>query len=338
MSLFFKRIVSLGLLALLIITQTGCGANPERKVSDSGFYLDTECTITVYDMDESEAAGLIAGAFDLCADYESKLSKTIEGSDVDRINNAGGKPVKVSEETLDVISLGLEAGKESDGAFDITVGQITDLWDFKAEDPKVPEEKDIREAVSTVGYENVKIDGDTVSLGGDAKIDLGGIAKGYISCKLAEYLEENGAEHAIINLGGNVVTIGSKPDGSDWNVGIQDPNAERQTVIGSTPAKDQAVITSGIYERKFEKDGKIYHHIIDPETGYPVENDIEGVTIKCASEDAGMCDAYSTICLLKGSAEGKKFIESKKGFEALFYKKDGTVVKTDGMDFEPAEE
>ena len=173
--------------------------------------------------------------------------------------------------------------------------------------------------------------------GGKAKIDLGGIAKGYISGKVADFIEEQGVENAVINFGGNVVTIGKKTDGSDWNVGIQDPNAEGQQILGVTKAADQAVITSGIYERKFKAGGKTYHHIIDPKTGYPVENDVEGVTLKCPRDKAGQCDAMSTICLLMGSDEGMKFIESNKDFDALFYCKDGSVKKTEGMDFEKRE-
>ncbi len=337
MKSILKRIVSYGLLVLLIITQTGCGEKSQEKVSDSGFYLDTECTITVYDIDEKTGSDIISGAFALCKDYEDMLSKTIEGSDVYRINEAGGKAVEVSEDTLELIKTGIEMGKESDGKFDITVGRITDLWDFKAEDPEVPAETDIEEAKATVGYDRIKIDGKKVSVPEGTKIDLGGIAKGYISYKLAEYLEDNGAEHAIINLGGNVVTVGSKPDGSAWNVGIQDPNGEGQTIIGSTEAAGQSVITSGVYERKFEKNGKVYHHIIDPATGYPVDSDVEGVSLKCDSKDSGRCDAYSTICLLLGSEKGQKFIEDRDGFEAVFYKKDGSVVKTEGFDFKEAE-
>lgn len=334
-----KRIVSLALLALIIIAQTGCGENTKEQVSDSRFYLDTECTVTLYDIEEKRGKELIGKAFELCSEYEGLLSKTIEESDIYRINHAEGRQVKVDKETAEVVRLGLEMGKESDGKFDITVGRLTDLWDFKAKDPKVPKDEDIKRAISSVGYENVIVEDNTIRLKNKgAHLDLGGIAKGYISGKMADYLAGEGVEHGIINLGGNVVTLGEKPDGSPWNVGIQDPNDERREVVGATEAVDMAVITSGTYERKFTSGGKIYHHIIDPDTGYPVDNDIEGVTIKCPRKDAGLCDAYSTICLLKGARAGKEFIESKEGFEALFYEKSGKAVKTSGFEYEEVQE
>lgn len=334
------------LVSLIIALMTACGGDESSKgtdeaeqVSDSGFYLDTECTITVYGMSAEEGQKNIDGAFKLCEDYENLLSKTIEGSDVYKINHAGGEPVKVDDETKKVIELGLKMCEESGGKFDITIGRLTDLWDFKAENPKVPDEGDIEAAIETVDYRNVQVDGNKITIkGGQSHIDLGGIAKGYISYKLAEQLAGSGVEHAIINLGGNVVTIGKKPGGSDWNIGIQDPNGEGREILGATKAKDEAVITSGVYERKFEEQGKIYHHIIDPKTGYPVDNDIEGVTIKASSEKAGMCDAYSTICLLMGAKDGKAFIEDKEGFEAVFFEKGGKITKSSGMDFEEMEE
>ena len=334
------------LVSLIIVLMTACGGEESSKeagqaeqVSDSGFYLDTECTITVYGKNAEEGQKKIDEAFKLCKEYEKLLSKTIEGSDVYKINHAEGRPVKVDAETKNVIALSLKMSEESGGKFDITIGRLTDLWDFKAENPKVPAEADIKAAIETVDYRNVQIDGNNITIkGGRSHIDLGGIAKGYISYKLAKHLEKKGVKHAIINLGGNVVTIGEKPGGENWNIGIQDPNGESQEILGATKAKDQAVITSGVYERKFEENGKTYHHILDPKTGYPVDSNIEGVTIKASSEAAGRCDAYSTICLLKGAEEGKKFIEDKEGFEAVFFEKGGKITKTSGMDFEELEE
>ena len=334
------------LVALITLLMTACGGEESgnssgqaEQVSDSGFYLDTECTITVYEMNAEVGQEKIDEAFKLCEEYEKLLSKTIEGSDVYKINHAGAQPVKVDAETKNVIALSLKMSEESEGKFDITIGRLTDLWDFKADNPEVPAEDDIKAAIETVDYRNVRIDGNNITVkGGQSHIDLGGVAKGYISHKLAKHMEKKGVKHAIINLGGNVVTIGEKPGGESWNIGIQDPNGEGQEILGATKAKDEAIITSGVYERKFEENGKTYHHIIDPKTGYPVDNDIEGVTIKASSENAGLCDAYSTICLLMGVKDGKKFIEEKEGFEAVFFEKGGKITKTSGMDFEEMKE
>lgn len=348
-----KRIICVCLLVILMMAAlAGCGQKEQKKVSDYGFYLDTECTITVYTDDEEKGRKIIKDAFALCEKYEGKMSKTVKGSDIYKLNHANGKAVSVSDSVREVLSMGIEMGKESKGRFDITVGRLTDIWDFKSDEPKVPRKSIIKAAMKTVDYENLVIEGSKVRLKrGDAEkgseknsgyntahVDLGGIAKGYISGKVAGYITKKGITSGLINFGGNVITIGKKPDGSLWNVGIQDPNEEGASIVGSTEAENQAVITSGIYERKFESGGKTYHHIIDPRTGYPAETDVEGVTLTCPREKAGECDAYSTICLLEGSSEGLEFIESKKDFEALFYCKDGSIKKTDGMDFKEAAE
>lgn len=198
-----RILVAVLIISMVIIPQTGCG--DKEPVTGSDEYLDTQCDITVYGYGEKEAQEIITGAFGVIADYEALLSKTVEGSDVDRINSAAGEAVEVSDDTAEAISMGLEMGKMSDGNFDITVGRLTDIWDFKAEDPQVPSDEDIKAAAETADYRQVKLKGNKVSLESDqAKIDLGGIAKGYIADRVTEYLEGQGVESAIINLGGNV--------------------------------------------------------------------------------------------------------------------------------------
>lgn len=334
-----KRIFLILLIALIIIPQTGCGK--EEQVSDNGFYLDTDCRVTIYHIKKKQGEKLTKGALQLCGQYEKKLSKTVKGSDVDRINRANGKPVKVGKDAMKVIRLGLEMSRDSDGAFDITVGRITDLWDFKSDHPKLPDPAKLKQAVATVDYHQVKLDDDanTVQLTrAGAKIDLGAIAKGYIADRVTDYLRENGVEQAIINLGGNVVAIGSKSKGTPWNVGIERPFSNRSEVIGATQVSDAVVVTSGIYERQFKKNGTIYHHIIDPKTGYPVENNVEADTIVSRAGNSARCDGYSTVCLLLGIERGKAFIEKQKGFEALFISRSNKITLTKGMTFTSSEE
>lgn len=262
----------------------------------------------------------------------------MKGSDVYKINSAGGKAVKVSDDTIKVIKLSLEMSKDSGGKFDITVGRITDLWDFKSKHPKVPSDAKLQAAVATVDYKQVKIKGNKVSLGNaETKIDLGAVAKGYIADRITDYLKDEGVEQAIINLGGNVVAIGSKTDQTPWNIGIERPYSDRSEVIGSTPVSDSAVVTSGIYERKFKVNGKLYHHIIDPATGYPVENDVEAVTIVSKAGNSAKCDGFSTVSLLLGTKAGMKFMEKQDGYEALFIDKDNKITKTDGMEFDKSD-
>ena len=328
-----KKICFLFLLMLLIIPQMGCGG--EAPVSRSSFYFDTPCTITIYDMDEEEAGSMIADAFRLCQDLESKLSRTVEGSDIDRINAAKGQPVAVSRETIQVLKKGLYYSELSQGVFDITAGRVTELWDFK-ENPQIPDSEVLKEALATVDYRNLKIEGITVTLAeSEGKIDLGGIGKGYAADKLANFLLEGGAEKAIINLGGNVAVIGEKEEHTPWEVGLERPFSNQSEIMGTMKMTDQTVVTSGIYERFFEKDDVRYHHILDLETGMPVNSDLNSVTILGPVGASADCDALSTICFLLGEERGKALLESKEGLEGLFLRSDGTFSQTSGMNFTP---
>ncbi|MCI7146410.1 MAG: FAD:protein FMN transferase [Clostridiales bacterium] len=339
----FKKIVLTIMLSLLIISQTGCGN--KEAVTGSDEYLDTVCEITLYGCDEDEAQEIITGGFRVIADNEALLSKTVEGSDVDRINDSGGKAVKVSDITAETIATGLEVGELSGGDFDITIGRLTDLWDFKSENPEVPSETDIRAAAETVDYRQVDLSGNRVRLNKDgSEMDLGGIAKGYIADLVTEYLEKEGVESGIVNLGGNVVAIGSRADGEDFTIGIERPYSDRTEIIGSVSVSDKTVVTSGIYERKFEKDGVLYHHILDPETGFPADTDLEAVTIVADRGYSGFCDALSTACLMAGADGARTLVEKiqkkypDRHIEALFIDREDNVTETDGMKLNPVEE
>lgn len=331
------------LTAFIIITHTGCGG--EEPISKEGFCLDTVCTITIYDDDsEVNREEVLEAAFELIDEREAILSKTIDGSDVSRINSAKGDVVDVENVTRDVIEMAQLIAEESEGAFDITIGKVSELWDFHAEEPKLPDDEDIKTAVSHVDYGNVQIRGNEVSLAdNEAEIDLGGIAKGYIADQVGEYLESEGVRSAIINLGGNVVAIGKKPDDSAFNIGIERPFTDRTELIGSVQVFDATVVTSGIYERNFVIDNKIYHHILDSTTGYPAETDLEAVTIVAAKGNSGFCDAISTACLALGKQKAMDLIKSiqneypDKNIEASFIDNDGNIVQTEGMDILPVE-
>ena len=331
------------ILLLTIIPQTGCGNH--EPVSGSDVYLDTQCDITVYGMKESEAQEIITGAFEQIASYESHLSRTIEGSDVDRVNHADGEIVTVDSSVAEAILAGLEAGEYSDGNFDITIGRVTSLWDFKSDHPSVPAADEIKAAVATVDYRDVDISNNDVTLKNpQAALDLGGIAKGFVADRTAEYLEEQDVASGIVNLGGNVVAIGTKEDGSPFVIGVERPYSDRTEIIGSIPAGDQTVVTSGIYERKFEQGGKLYHHILDPETGYPVETDLEAVTIVADKGNSCFCDGLSTSCLMAGLKDAQKLVARMQEehpdmhIEALFVDNNDNVTMTDGMKFDPIPE
>ena len=317
---------------IAVLLQTGCGR--EKEVSDTGFYLDTSCTITIYDIEKDRGEKLIKRSFSLCRKYEDLMSKTVKGSDIYRINHAEGEPVEVSSATLRVIKEGIKMGQVSDGRFDITVGRLTDLWDFDSDDPSVPDQPDIDAALKTIDYKQISIKGNKVSLEDpEAEIDLGGIAKGYIADRITGMLTDAGVKQAIINLGGNVAAIGEKSAGTPWKIGVETPYSNRTKIEGYVEAADQTVVTSGIYERYFKVKGKKYHHILDPDTGYPVENDVLAVTVTGKAGSSMKCDGYSTVCLLLGTDRGRKLIEKTPGLEAMFIDKDKDISKTKGMNF-----
>ena len=270
--------------------------------------FDTVVQIEVWGADQD----MIEHCRKMCETYEQMLSATIETSEISKINNADGEPVSVSDDTAELIEKGIEYGEISGGLFDITIAPASGLWNFTDnEDKTLPDPDELAEAVSHIDYRCVHVDGNTVVLTDpEAQIDLGGIAKGYIADRLKEYLEGEGIEHALIDLGGNMLALGGRYDGTDFRIGLQKPFAETGTAMAALSINDQSVVTSGDYERYFEKDGVIYHHILDPATGYPVQNDLDQVTI--ISDRSVDGDALSTTCFAMGLEDGLELIRSPR--------------------------
>ena len=340
------------LLAAALIVLAGCsgadGAGQEPVMGD-GYYLDTVCSISIYRMADADgnvkaaaemsedAQAAIDGAFELCKDLEAKTSRTRKDSDISNINNAKGEWVEVSAETRDFIEKGIEYSELSDGGFDITVGGVTEQWDFHAPEGEaaIPDADDLAEAARHIGCKGVEIDGNRIRLADpETKLDLGGIAKGCIGDSMTEFLESKGVVSAVINLGGNVICIGGKTDDDDFVIGVETPFSDRTEIIGKIDARDKTLVTSGVYERQIEVDGKRYHHILDTRTGWPVETDLDAVTLIADKGRSGDIDAMSTICLIKGADEGMKFIEEQDGVEGVFVLSNGDIRTTDGAGFE----
>lgn len=343
------RLAAAALLFLVILGVGGCAQKDRtQEIEKQAFYLNTICNIRLKEWEGDRAAGedLVDRAFLLCASLEQKLSRTIEGSDVDRINQAMGQPVRIEDEAVaEALRLGMDYSRLSGGRFDITVGRLSELWNFSADQPSVPDEKAIKEAVSHVGYENFSIEPEAVSEKGSAggykavlkepgaKIDLGAVAKGYIVDQVSDFLRENGVSCGIVDFGGNISCIGQKKDGKPWSIGIRRPvsseestEAQAQTIGAVWAGADCSVVTSGTYERCFVSGGKTYHHILDPATGYPCDTDVVSVTI--IGKNSGECDGLSTVCLLLGVKEGLALIESLPGFEAVFVDALGQIKTT----------
>jgi len=290
------------------------------------FALDTVCTIKAY-----ATNGLLESLYERCVYFEQHLSRHLEDSDVSRINAANGKPVEVAAETADVIAQALLYSEESGGLFDITVGTALELWDFRK--GIVPNAEELAEAVKHIGWQGVTVKGNTVTLlDPKTKIDLGGIAKGYIADDLARMLREAGCEGALVNLGGNVYALGAKANGSEWNIGLQDPNDERGAIIGKMKARDASVVTSGLYERNFEHDGVLYYHILDPLTGYPAKTDIVSVSVYSKKSVDG--DAYATTLFLMGADKALKLLGSKDALEGLVVDETGAIHPSTGFEWE----
>lgn len=311
--------------ALLALLLSGCGRT--EPITKSGFYFDTIISVTLYDPSKTNE---LEHCFELAQLYESYFSAKRADSDISKINAGAGRPVRVHEETLELIQKGIAYAKRSNGAFDPTIGRLTSLWDFHAKSPRLPDADEVKAAAATVDYKSILIDKDTVTLSDpDAALDLGGIAKGYIADKMKAYLTAQGITSGLINLGGNVLAIGEKPDGSAYTIGIQKPFDETGAPIASVSVKDQTVVTSGIYERSFTLDGRCYHHILDTATGYPYENGLLSVTVICDSSADG--DGLSTTCFALGLEQGLALIESLDKTDAVFITSDYKLHSSSGI-------
>lgn len=316
-----KKAASLFITILLIVMLISC-SSPQKseKLTVTGIYFDTVIQIDAW----GTKASTLEHCKTICEDYENLFSNKIETSEISKINASAGNPVKVSEETLELISRGIDYCELSGGKFDITIAPLSDLWNF-TDNPKgnLPEQSAIEEARSHVGYKTIQVDKDscTVTLNDpQAKIDLGGIAKGYIADRLKAYLKSEGVEHALINLGGNVLALGTAYDGTPFRIGIQKPFDEQNSTIDILEIEDRSVVSSGIYQRYFEKDGTIYHHILNPETGYPYSNNLLQATI--ISDRSMDGDALSTCCFALGLNDGSTLIESLDHVQAIFVTED----------------
>lgn len=326
-----KKIHALGLsfcLFMTLLSLGGCGKTTE-PISKTGFYFDTVITITLYDASYEKE---LDHCFSMAKKYENLFSAQKEGTDIWKINHSQGQAVEVSDETIDILNAGIAYSKSSNGKFDITVGKLSSLWDFSESSSKeIPSVEAIQEALATINYQNIVIDGNMVSLTDpNAAIDLGGIAKGYIADQMKAYLNDQGVQSGLINLGGNVLCVGPKDgDEKSYKIAIQKPFSEDGTALATVKVADDSVVTSGTYQRYFEIDGKRYHHILDLSTGYPCDNDLDSVTI--ISHDSLTCDALSTTVFLMGLDDGLAYVESLSDVEAIFVTSDGSIQYTSGI-------
>lgn len=327
-----KYIVSLLLISITAINiLCSCSLKPKQTpLKKTGFYLDTVISITLYDKNASKH---LDKCFEIVDKYDKMFSANNPESDVYKINHNIGNYTNVSNETKELIKIGKYYSELSNGEFDISLGNLTTLWDFKNKTTP-PTDQEISNTLG-FNYNNILISLDSNGnnqinvLTNKEKLDLGGIAKGYIADKIKDYLLSENITTGIINLGGNVLTL-DPPEGENcYNIGIQKPFSNSSEVATSIKVSNKSIVTSGNYQRYFTYNDKLYHHILNTTTGYPIDNDLNSVTI--ISEKSVDGDALSTITFLKGLNSGISFIESLPNVDAIFITKDNKIYKTSGL-------
>ncbi|WP_338450330.1 FAD:protein FMN transferase [Niallia oryzisoli] len=334
-----NKLLSVFLVILVILS--GCtGQEKDEKEPElltspykkTEFLMGTVVTVKIYDEGKED---VLETAFDRIKYLAAHITvnEIEKQSEVDEINRkAGVEPAKVSKDIYELIEAGEAYSVDTKGSFDITIGPLTNLWHIGFPDARKPEQSEIDAVLPLINYEQVELNKkeQTVFLKNPGmQLDLGAIAKGFITDEVVEVLKENDVTTAIVDLGGNIYVLGNNPSGRDWTVGIQDPLSARGETVGKITEKNKSIVTSGIYERYLEVDGKTYHHLLNPDDGYPFNNDIAGVSI--VSEKSVDGDGLSTSLFSKGIQGGLEFVEQYEGVEAIFISTDNKVYITSGL-------
>lgn len=316
-----KHFISAMLSALLFLTGCSAESSPE-PVQGTFFAMDTMMDFTIYG-----ESGLINQSESLIASLESLVSVTDADSELYAINQTGSG--MLTEEASSLMKQALEICRRTDGALDLSIYPIVRAWGFTTGSYQVPDEAEIQALLPLVDYRKIQYDAatGTVTLPEGMEIDLGSVAKGYAGQLAAQMLREHGVQSALLNLGGNVQTVETKPDGSPWQIGIKDPQGEDAMMVLSV--EDQAVVTSGGYERYFEQDGQTYWHIMDPSTGHPADSGLISVTI--VGDEGVVCDGLSTALFVMGLEKAADLWAQSGDFEAVFVTASGEVYITEGL-------
>ena len=325
-----KFIAVICVAALISVTFFSGGCS---KISDSGeaskyekivYAMDTIMQLDIYSADPEISQK--AEEEIMCLD--KMLDRGDQESEIYKVNHAG-KAVTVSDEIIEIISMARDVSVKSGGAFDITIAPVMDAWGFYSKNYHVPSDDELDVLLEKVDYSKILLEGNTVTVPDGMELDLGGIAKGYTSDRLMKLFRREGVHSAIVSLGGNVQAFGRKPDGSLWRVAIQDPG-KPDSYIGSLSIENMAVVTSGSYQRYFERDGVTYHHIIDPSEGRPADNGLSSVTI--ITESGMLGDALSTALFVLGLDGAVDYWHTYGGFQAVFVDNNGKIYITAGLE------
>lgn len=324
-----RKIISIILTGCLLVGLSACSnvqSDEEQAPSSREFFaMNTYISLTAYG---NQAENALAQAQKRIEELENLWSVTEENSDIFAVNHSGGQTVSVSEETAELISFALEMAEKTEGALDPTIYPVLTAWGFTTDSKQVPSAKRITELLQNVGYRRIQLEGSSLTVPEGMELDLGAVGKGYTADLVTEVLREYGVESAIISLGGNIQAVGSRPDGSEWRIGIRAPWEDEN--LGVLEVSDAAVVTSGGYENYFEdEEGTIYWHIIDPETGYPAHSGLQAVTI--IGDEGRMADALSTALFVMGTEQAEEYWREYGGFDMLLITDENEIVLTEGI-------
>jgi thiamine biosynthesis lipoprotein len=326
----FHALFALLLVILLPVCAASCDATSPREISRSDFVLGTACSVRLVGGGDEK---LLDAVFARLRQIEDELTVNKPGSEIDAVNAASGiAPIGVGVDAVAIIKRDFDLSKWSDGAFDPSVGPLVKLWGIGTDHARLPAPAEIEAARKLVGWKDIVLDeaARTVFLRRKGMaLDLGSTSKGYAADEIAKLIRGAGVKGAVIDLGGNVLVVGARPDGKPWRIGLQDPfSSERGAKLGVASLIDKTMVTSGVYERFFIQDGKRYHHILDTKTGYPVDNGLMSVTIVTPkSFDA---DGFTTAIFAMGRARGMA-LAAEKGVDVIVVDKDKKVYMSPGV-------
>ena len=337
-----KKIAMIIIVAVIGTVLCGCGS---KSVQEQFIAMDT---VIAFRADGKQAKNAVEQAQSEIFALEALLSRTRENSEVSVLNRAEGRETEVSEPLWQLLKAAKEYDRVTDGAFDVTISPVCDAWGFTSDNKQVPEAAELEQLLKLVDSDRIDVGEGSATLGEGQTVDLGGIAKGYASDLMQALYERYDITRGTVSLGGNIYVKGTKEDGSLWKIGVQDPKEPGNgTLVGMVGLQDAFAVTSGGYQRYFEENGQIYHHIIDPATGYPAESGLTSVTViasACETEDGAaghgtMCDALSTALFVMGEERALEFWrDGELEFELILVTDDDRVVVTSGIweQFEPS--
>ena len=325
---------ALGLGGCATASENGAPKAATATATKSFTSMDTAMAVTVHASDQVAADDAAQACMERVRELDGLLDPGDAASEIARLNESGGEALAVSSDVRALVEAALDVAEKTDGAFDPTVYPVTSAWGFTSGEHRVPSLEELNALVGRVGYDNASVDevAGTVTLAHSAQIDVGGVAKGFAADELRTLLAKRGVTSALLDLGGNVTSIGSKPSGEPWKIGIANPDAP-DALAGAIELSDATVSTSGAYQRFFvDGDGITRHHLIDPATGYPAETDL--VSASVIGPDGARCDALSTALYVMGldrALELWRHAEGDEAFEAVLIAQDGSVHVTAGI-------